>query len=587
LRDADALLILDNCEHLIEQAARVAARLVREAPLVRILATSREALRVEAEAIVPLDGLAHADAVDLFLARARSADRRLTIDEDARAQAGRIAEALDGLPLAIELAAARVRIDGLRGIAEDALRVVHGALGPRDRSQRSQTIGASIAWSVERLDPAARTLFARLGAFAGSFEAGDAAAVDLDASGALDRLLDRSLLVRRDPFDVGLRMLSPVRADARRRLEIDPQREAVLDAHAERIRTRTLELLALCGGEGGAGAEARLDTLAADIDVALERLFGRPDPGAALDLVYALSSHWAARGARVAAAHWLARAEAHATDDRRRGDIYYARSRFAHDGAGGTDMLRLGEAARDAYARAGALGGEARAWNVIGSALIDLQRRDEARGALDRSLALQREVGDEFGIAIALINLGNIAAEVGDLEAALRSYEECAPVLDRVSTTQARIKVQNNIAYVRNELGDRAGSLLATTRAVALAESSENAAMIAFAASNAAIRFAKHGEYERAIPLARRVGELDHAPERYLGYALIARALAAQARGQEPQTRRLAAAARLLARNYGAYEDEEAGLLMLLPGSADDAIDRDAPAVRALLLAGD
>lgn len=585
LRDSDALLILDNCEHLIDEAASVAARLIRDAPLVRILATSREALRVEAEAIVPLDGLAHADAVDLFLARARSADRRLTIDEDALDQARRIARALDGLPLAIELAAARVRIDGLHAIAADALQVVHGAVGPRDRTQRSQTIGASIAWSVDRLDPAARTLFARLGTFAGTFEAGDAAALDLDTSGALDRLLDRSLVVRRDPFDVGLRMLSPVRADARGRLESDPQRDAVLDAHAERIRTRTLELLALCGGEAGAGAEARLDMLTADIDVALERLFSWSDPGTAVDLVCALSSHWAARGARFAAEHWLARAEARASDDRRRGDIFYARCRFAHDGADGTRMLQLGEAARDAYARAGVRGGEARAWNVIGSALIDLQRRDEARGALARSLELQREVGDEFGISIALINLGNVAAESGDLEAALQAYDECAPILDRVSTTQARIKVQNNIAYVRMKLGDRSGSLQATSRAMTLAETSANAAMIAFAASNAAIRFAIHGDYERAAPLARRVGELDAAPERYVGYALIALALAAHARGNEPQTRRLSSAARLIERTHGTFEDEESALLMPLPGAADDAIDRDVRAARALLIA--
>ena len=583
LRASDAFVILDNCEHVVDEAAEIVARLAREAPALRIIVTSREALRVDAERIVPIDGLSTPDAVELFVTRARAADRRFAADDEAVRDARRIAEALDGLPLALELAAGRVRIDGLRAIADDALRVVRAGIGPRDRAARSQTIGASIDWSVERLDPAARLLFGRLGAFAGGFDAQDAAALDLDASGALDRLIDRSLVVRSDPFDVALRLLAPVRADARLRLAGDARCDAVLDAHAERVRANALTWHGRRGGEAGAVAESRLDALAADIDVALDRLFARGRADAAIDLIAKLGSHWTVRGARTLAERWFARADAAVADDKRRGDIAYARVRFAHDAADVDEQLRLGAIARSAYERAGDIGGEARACNVIGSGLINALRIDEARVVLSRSLELQRRIGDEYGIAVVLSNLGVVAVNLGDHAAALAAYTEAEPILNRVATIQPRIKVQNNIAFVRMLMGDRDACARASERAVALAEASDNETMVAFAAANAAVRAARFGDYAAADELARRVGTLADPPPGYAAYALIARAAVARARGQDAASGRFASAARLIERTAGAFEPFEAEMLAALPGAADDAVDRDPVAVRALL----
>lgn len=583
LRDTDALIVLDNCEHVIGQAAAIAARIVRDAPLARVLATSREALRIEAEAVVPIVGLDPAAAAELFLTRARAADRRLVIDDDARACAQRIAGALDGLPLAIELAAGRVRLDGMRAIADDALNVLSGASGPRDAAQRSQTIAASIAWSVERLDPPARVLFARLGAFAGTFDFEDGDAVDLDGTRALDRLIDRSLVVRTSPLEPNLRMLAPVRADARRRLESDPQRDAALDAYTERIRSVAHAWIGRRAGDGGAAAERALDALAGDIERVLERLFRGERHDLAIDLVTALSSHWALRGSRALAERWLARAAESVRDDKRRGDIAYASVRFAHDNGDASELLRLGAIASEAYARAGDISGEAKALNVLGTGYLNAMRIEESKTSLERSLALQRQCGDEHGVAVALANLAVCAVEAGDLAGALRSYEECVPIFDRDSTAQARIKMQNNIAFLSLKLGDIERSVAATDRAMLLAEAAENASILAFAAGNAAVRAVSLGDYPRADTLARRVGEITAAAPIYIAYALTARAAVADAAGDTASAYRFGSAARAIQLIADAFESFEADLLATLPGRAEDAIDRSLHEAAALL----
>ncbi len=584
LSDTDALIVLDNCEHVIEQAAAITAQIIRDAPLACVLATSREALRIEAEAIVPIEGLDPAAAADLFLTRARAADRRLVVDDAALACAQRIAAALDGLPLAIELAAGRVRLDGMLAIAADALEVLSGALGPRDAAQRSQTIAASIAWSVERLDEPARVLFARLGVFAGAFDFEDGDAVDLAGTRALDRLIDRSLVVRTSPFEPHLRMLAPVRADARRRLESDPERDAVLDAYAERIRVSTHAWIERRTGDAGAGAgaERALDALAGDIERALERLFAnRAD--AAIDLVTALSSHWALRGSRTLAERWLARATDCVSDDKRRGDIAYSSVRFAHDNGAASEILRLGAIARDAYARAGDISGEAKALNILGSGYLNAQRIEESRASLERSLALQRECGDEHGVAVALANLAVCSVISGDFANALQAYEECVPIFDRYSTAQARVKIQNNIAYVSLKLAERERSEAASDRALALAEAAENTSIIAFAAGNAAVRAVHFRDYARAETLARRVGELADAAPIYVAYALTARAAVALAGGDDAGAHRFGSAARAMQRIADEFEAFEADLLAALPGRAEDAVDRTLPEAVALL----
>ena len=244
------LLVADNCEHL-PGAAPFIARLAAAAPGVTVLATSREPLAVQAEhvhAVAPLalpqpaasdlEALAAVPAVALFCERARAHDRAFALDDANGAAVAEICARLDGLPLAIELAAARC---GLLSPGEIAVRLrdTLAALGtgPRDAPARQRTLRATIDWSHDLLDDDERACFARFAVFAGgaTVEAAEAVtAADLDT---LDRLVAKSLLVRqRQPGGAGrLHMLETIRAYATERFAARP------DAHT--VRAAPLRVL--------------------------------------------------------------------------------------------------------------------------------------------------------------------------------------------------------------------------------------------------------------------------------------------------------------------------------------------------------
>jgi len=200
LANRRALVVLDNCEHVVEAAAKVTGRLLVAAPALKVLATSREPLEVDGEVTWAVPPLREPDGVELFVARARAARPQLRLGEE-DAQAVRvICRRLDGLPLAIELAAARTRALAPARIAahlHDHLRVLPS--GPRTAPARQATLRASFEWSYGLLSEAERALLRQLSVFAGSFDAEAALAVCPAASiGLLAGLVDRSLLVVED-----------------------------------------------------------------------------------------------------------------------------------------------------------------------------------------------------------------------------------------------------------------------------------------------------------------------------------------------------------------------------------------------------
>lgn len=199
LAGRDILLVLDNCEHLIESAARVAHELLSALPRLRILATSREPLGVEGEAFVPLGPLAEPDAERLFAERVLAA-RGTTLAESEHASAARVRERLDGLPLALELAAARTRtlgLDELDAGLDDRFALL--ARGPRTALPRHQTLRALIDWSWDLLDDAERRMLTAVAIYPGGIAATDAAPAARAHGGTvaeLDALVDKSLLQR-------------------------------------------------------------------------------------------------------------------------------------------------------------------------------------------------------------------------------------------------------------------------------------------------------------------------------------------------------------------------------------------------------
>ena len=201
LRDRSALLVLDNLEQLLPDGAEIVARLVRSAPNVRLVITSRELLRIAGERGYPVPPLDVDAGVRLFVDRARSHRSDLVLGDDAFVAVRAIAERLGGLPLAIELAAARVRVMSPAMILQRLGRSLDLGGGARDMPERQRTLRGAIAWSHDLLSPTEQRLFARLGVFAGGCTTEAAYAVTdpegdlgLDVAVGLESLADKSLV---------------------------------------------------------------------------------------------------------------------------------------------------------------------------------------------------------------------------------------------------------------------------------------------------------------------------------------------------------------------------------------------------------
>ncbi|HJW22882.1 MAG TPA: adenylate/guanylate cyclase domain-containing protein [Candidatus Limnocylindrales bacterium] len=243
LRDRQVLLLLDNLEQLLPPAAALTASLIRGAPGLRILATSRELLRIGGEhpyVVPPLDIGA---GVALFEDRARTQRPDLVLDDATRATITEICRRLDGLPLAIELAAARIRILSPAAILERLGRSLDLAGGARDLPERQRTLRGAIDWSHELLSESERRLFRRLAIFAGGWAAESAAAVadpdgelGIDILDGLESLLDKSLIRREADSEGRLSMHVLLREYAAERLAESGELDAVAARHAAEIR---------------------------------------------------------------------------------------------------------------------------------------------------------------------------------------------------------------------------------------------------------------------------------------------------------------------------------------------------------------
>ncbi len=258
LRDLRLMLVIDNCEHVIDAAADIIAAITAAAPGVRILATSQERLKLSVEHLFRLDSLAidaeagaapeTAGALALFAARAESVQAGFTLNSESIPIVQQICRQLDGLPLAIELAAARLPVLGLKGLQErlhDRLRVLGNA--SRGVPERQRTLRTALEWSHTLLAPAEKTLFARLGVFVGSFDLEAAECVCADDTlqswevvELVSTLLDKSLLSADDADPPRYRLLETPRAFAIEKLDACPDARLIRARHAAFMRQRLL-----------------------------------------------------------------------------------------------------------------------------------------------------------------------------------------------------------------------------------------------------------------------------------------------------------------------------------------------------------
>ncbi len=407
LRDAELLLVLDNCEHVRDDCAELAQTLLAACPQVRVLATSRVSLGVEGEVDYPLPPLALAsasddpdeagasEAVSLFLARAREARPRLAVDAAARSAAARICADLDGLPLAIELAAARVKALSLDEIAarlNDRFRFL--VSWRRLSAARHRTLREAIDWSYELLQDEERSFLSRLSVFAGGFTLSASAAVclqgDEDRALALtERLVESSLLVAEEREGrTRYRLLETIRRYAAERLDDGKTAELRrlhadwMLAFAERTRTSRPALL----HEWVTQVEPERDNLRA-------ALVWSREAGAAdllLRLTTAVWRFWWISGALSEGRDWLeiALRESAGSEPGLRAEALEGAAGLAW-AAGDLDRAqRQAEAALAAYAGAGDSRGERAALIVLGHVALARGRFRTAESRFERSRRL-------------------------------------------------------------------------------------------------------------------------------------------------------------------------------------------------------
>jgi predicted ATPase/class 3 adenylate cyclase len=522
------LLVLDNMEHLVDAAPHV-GELLSNAPGLTVLATSRLPLRLRAEreyAVPPLglprrkppptlEQLSQFEAVRLFIERAQAIKADFTIDNATAPAVAEICHRLDGLPLAIELAAARIRMlspQTMLSRLEQRLPLLTG--GARDAPARQQTLRNAIAWSYDLLSPEEQILFRRLAVFAGgaSFDAVEAVANAhgaLDVFSGLERLLEHSLL-RQDEgpeSEPRFTMLHTIREFGGEQLEASGEADATWERHAAFFLALAKQAEpALIGLEQGVWLdrlEVEHDNLRAALTWVLE-----VNPEGALCLATALFWFWYTRhlsDGRAWLDQALTRAEEAPTALRAK-----ALGRVATLTWMQGDYERAAtfdEAALHLARQTGALAEVAYALVDLG--VVELNRGDQtrAKALLDDGLHQFRELADEWGTALALNCRAEVMRAEGDHARALAFYEEAASLFRSVGSRQGTAMALMNVGDAARHQGDHVRAVESLREGLVLAHEVADQRFVAGSIINlAAVAANAPGWAEQA---ARLLGSAD------------------------------------------------------------------------------
>jgi predicted ATPase/DNA-binding SARP family transcriptional activator len=451
LRDAELLLMLDNCEHLRDACAELANVLLPACPRLRLLATSREPLGVPGEIDYPVPPLGCAaageetgdlggsDALSLFVARARAARPSLVADDAALAAAARICAELDGLPLAIELAAARAKALSFPEIeARLADRFRFLVSWRRLTPARHQTLREAMDWSFESLAPEEQSLLPQLAVFSGGFTLEAVASVCLDGDaertlGGVGRLVDASLVVpTHHDGATRYRLLETVRQYAR---ELDGDQAGT----AETERRLARYVLGLVEGRQSTLESALQEWVAAlepergNLRAALAWSRDEGEPEWLLRLVSAVWRFWWVNGDLDEGSNWL-----EAALERDRGNDPALRASVLEGAAGLAwakgDLERArahAESALPLFTAAGDHRGEQAALIVLGLVALAREEYARSRAEFERSRQLAEQYGPRPLLAVAYHNLASVAYGERDLEDATRLYRRARALFEQ------------------------------------------------------------------------------------------------------------------------------------------------------------
>jgi predicted ATPase/Tfp pilus assembly protein PilF len=468
LRNKRLLLVLDNFEHLID-GARPLSELLEHAAELRLLVTSRERLGLVSETLLPLEGLTlapdtdgrEADAVHLFAVAARRVDPRFGLDVETRPCVARICELLDGVPLALELAATWVRTLSCQEIVEELQRGLDilSSTAP-DLPARHHSLRATFASSWQLLSEQERHAVARLSVFRSAFDRDAAAEVARADTGILRQLVDKSLLSRAGG---GFIMLDVIRQYAAERLN---QRQREADVARTRHARHFFGLLqsvepGVIRSDPAALAEvaSRIDEVRAAWASALERGDAAALLGAVNTLFHFYEARgWAREGADVFGRSALRLARGAGSDSGGDPDLRLLLARL--DLCHGVCRDRLGEAAEaeTLLLRGLARAREADAAGDVVFALLKLGANRRGAGRYEEAEAVLREAreladrdGDRFQGGWALAYLGNVAWARGDYQNATRLYHEALAILRREEDRNGTWMTLNNLGVIAGD----------------------------------------------------------------------------------------------------------------------------------------
>lgn len=406
------VVVLDNCEHVVKVAAEVAASLLDSAPDVKVLATSREPLGVGGEVTWAVPPLIEADAVELFVDRARQALPQFKLRDGEREAVLDICRRLDGIPLAIELAAARTRaLDPARIAAglKDRLAVLPS--GPRTAPRRQASLQASFDWSYELLSDPERALLRQLSVFAGGFDVDAALAVCPTASlDLLAELADRSLIIverRSGEAEARYRMLETVRRFAAEHLDEAEEVQLMRTGHRDHYLELAEKAAPQLFGPEQARMYARLRTEQDNLRAALAWSRDQGEAEALARMVVALAQFWAGRGRFLETKMWMEAAADRAdhVSPRMRAWIRLIQSFVPIFVGGGSfgDVPVLANEARDLARAAGDKGAEGFALLILGMIAGLIGGAEAMRPYMEEALPLVRSADFGGGFAHAFV----------------------------------------------------------------------------------------------------------------------------------------------------------------------------------------
>ncbi len=483
LRPRRVLFVMDNCEHLIKAAAELASAILRAAPQVRFIASSREALRVPGEQSVPvlplpvprrdddLQTLRRSTAVRLFVDRAQLHKPSFALTEREAPAVAELVARLEGIPLALELAAARVRmlsVGDINARLKDRYKILTG--GGRVLLERQQTLRALVDWSYDLLEPNERSLLARLSVFAGGFDlaaaeavCGDAPLAPQDMLDLIASLVEKSLVMLDESEERSrYRMLETIRDYGREKLEQAGESAATAARHAEYfLAIAKAANLGLTGAEHAEWIwrlEAEVDNLRAAIAFALA---GGVDRIIAVKLAVALQGFWILRGyvgegrgiVRVA----LALPEIQASD-RAHAHALYVGAALAASQSDYTEARQMLESCLLLRRRLADPFDIAATLSTLSVARLPAGDYAGARDSELEALQLFRELGETVGEAIGLLHLGQIDAYAGDAERARHTLTECLLLSRRIQHQEVEGECELALGELAFEAGDAAAA---------------------------------------------------------------------------------------------------------------------------------